>query len=156
MLRTLTASCGDCGITGDIIDMELFRCFPDSPSHVTYRARLQGTLETDSDSLISLIEMWVSNGAYIGVTGLHTTVDTKCSVKISSFSGEECLIIPDSTSGPNAGTTDSTTDSSGNTTGPGIVAGVVTVVVILIIAISMIVVLLILKYRHRGDPKKIK
>ena len=75
MLNQLTASCADCGITNDIIDKELFRCFPDSPSHVTYRARLQGTSETDSGSLISLIEKWVSNGADIGVTGLHMTVD---------------------------------------------------------------------------------
>ena len=96
MLNQLTASCPDCGINIDIVDKELFRCFSDSPSHVTYRARLQGTSETDSGSLISLIEKWVSNGADIGVTGLHMTVDTKCSVEVSVE--EECLgIIPAST-----------------------------------------------------------
>ena len=170
MLNQLTTSCPKYGITNDI---ELFRCFPDSHSHVTYRARLQGTSETDSGSLISLIEKWVSNGADIGVTGLHMTVDTKCSVEVSSFSEEECLkIVPtstpdptpsrklsvDSTPGPNAGPTDPTTDSAGNTISPGITGGIVTVLVILIIALSttcIIIVVLILKYR-RGDTKKIK
>ena len=114
MLNQLTTSCG---ITNDVIDKELFHCFPDSPS---YRARLQGTSETDSGSLISLIEKWVSNGADIGVTELHMTVGTKCSVEVSSFSEEECLgiilasipdatqsrkFIVDSTSGPNSGLT---------------------------------------------------
>ena len=148
MLNQLTASCPDCGITSDIIDKEVFRCFPDSSSHVTYRARLQGTSETDSGSLISLIEKWVSNGADIGVTGLHMTVDTKCSVEISSFNEGECLEIPNSTPPPNAGPTD-----SANNTG-AIIGGIVAI--ILIIALSLIiVVVLILKYRHR-DSKKIK
>ena len=151
VLNKLTTSCTDCGITNDIIDKELFHCFPDSHSHVTYRARLQGTSETDSGSLISLIEKWVSNGGDIGVTGLHMTVDTKCSVEVSSFSEGESLdeIIPtstpdptpsrkfnvDSTPGPNAGPTDSTSDSTGNTISPGpIIGGIVAVLVILIIA----------------------
>ena len=70
VLRVLTSSCADCGITSDIIDMQSFRCFPDSPSHVTYRARLQGTSEIDSGLPISLIEDWVRGGADIVVTGL--------------------------------------------------------------------------------------
>ena len=178
MVRKLTASCPDCGITSDIIDMQSFRCFPDSPSHVTYRARIQGTSETDSGSLISLLEKWVRGGADIIVTGLIMTVDTKCSAEVSSFSEEECLeiilvstpgptpsrkFIVDSTPGPNDGptdsNTDSTTDSAGNTISPGpIIGGIVAVLVILIIALSttcIIVVVLILKYR-RGDSKKIK
>ena len=101
VLRILTSSCGDCGITGDIIDMQSFACFPESPSHVTYRARLQGTPDTDSGSLISLIECWVDDGASIVVTGLLMKVDSKCSVQISSFNEGECSeIIPASTPDP--------------------------------------------------------
>ena len=176
MLNKLTTSCPDCDITDDIIDKEFFRCFRDSPSHVTYRARLQGTSETDSGLLISLIEKWVSNGADSVVTGLHTTVDTKCSVEISSFREGECLeIVPastpdptpsrkstvDSTPGPIVidGPTDSNTDSAGNTVSAGpIIGGIVAVLVILIIAISttcIIIVVLTLKYRH-GRPQKLK
>ena len=169
MLNQLTASCTDCGITNDVIDKEFVSCFPESPSHVTYRARLQGTSETDSGSLISLIEKWVSDGATIVVTGLLMKVDSKCSVEISSFNEGECSETPktvpgptpslkfnvDSTPGANAGPTDSTANSADNTVSPGaIIGGIVAVLVILIIAISVIIVM-ILKYR-RGDPKKLR
>ena len=143
VLRVLTSSCADCGITSDIIDMQSFSCFPDSPSHVTYRARLQGTSEIDSVSLISLIEEWVRGGADIIVTGLLMKINSKCSVRISSFSEGEC-----------SETTDTTTESDGNTVSPGAIIGGVVAAVILIIAI-MIMVVLILKYRH-GNSKKAK
>ena len=171
MVRKLTSSCPECGITSDIIDMQSFSCFPESPSRVTYRARLQGTSETDSSSLISLIERWVDDGATIVVIGLLMKVDSKCSVQISSFNEGECFETPetvpdptpspkynvDSTPGANAGPTDSTTDAAGNTISPGpIIGGIVAVLVIFIVPISLIiVVVLILKYRC-GDPKKIK
>ena len=156
VVRILSSSCTDCDITSDIIDMELFACF--SESHVTYRARLQGTSETESSSLISLIEKWVDNNPNIGIAGLLIKVDSKCSVEISSFDEGECsetIKNPVSTPGPNDGFTDSTSDSTGNTISPGpIIGGIVAVLVILIIAISVIIVM-ILKYR-RGDLKKIK
>ena len=168
VVRILSASCADCDITSDIIDMELFACF--SESHVTYRAKLEGTSETDSSSLISLIEDWVVSKANIGVSGLLMKVDANCSVEISSFSEGECseiIEIPNPTStpninvgstpGPNTLPTDSTTDSAGNTVSPGaIIGGIVAVLISLIIAISMIiVVVLVLKYRH-AKPQKIK
>ena len=57
---------------------------------MTYRARLEGTSETDSGSLISLIEQWVRGGASVIVTGVLMTVDSDCSVAISSLSEPEC------------------------------------------------------------------
>ena len=140
VLRVLTSSCTDCGITSDIIDMQSFRCFPDSPSHVTYRARLEGTSGIDSSSLISLIEDWVRGGADIVVTGLLMKINSKCSVQISSLSEGEC-----------SETTDTKTESAGNTISPGAIIGGV-VAVILLIAI-MIMVVLILKYRHGNSEK---
>ena len=138
VLEELTDSCSDCGITNDVIDKQSFSCFPESPTYVTYRARLGGTSETDSGSLISLIEEWVSGGASIIVTGVLMTVDSECSVAISSLSEGECL----------------TSDSSGcscSDTG-AIIAGVV--VIILIIAITIIIIavvaLMIVKHRYRG------
>ena len=90
VLKELSASCAECGITDDIINKQSFACSPESPTYVTYRARLEGTSETDSGSLISLIEEWVSGGASIIVTGVLMTVDTKFSVAISSLSEGEC------------------------------------------------------------------
>ena len=134
VLEELTSSCSDCGITNDIIDKQSFSCFSESPTYVTYRARLEGTSETDSGSLISLIEEWVSGGASIIVTGVLMTVDSECSVAISSLSEGECL----------------TSDNSCSDTG-AIIAGVV--VIIFIIAITVIIVavvaLMIVKHHYR-------
>ena len=136
ILEELTGSCAECGITSDIIDRQSFVCYPESPTHVTYRARLEGTSETDSGSLISLIEDWVSGGAGIIVTGVLMTVDSECSVAISSLTEGECF----------SSTTSSSQSSSDNTA--AIIGGVV-VAAFLIIAITVIaVVALILKYRH--------
>ena len=90
VLEELTESCAECGISSDIIDRESFACFPESPTHVTFRARLGGSSETDSGSLISLLESWVSGGATIIVSGVLMTVDAECSVAISSLSEGEC------------------------------------------------------------------
>ena len=136
MLEELANVCPRCGITNDVIDKQLFACFSESPTYVTYRARLEGTSETDSGSLISLIEEWVSGGASITVTGVLMTVDSECSVAISSLSEGECL------------TSDNSASSSSDT--GAIIAGVV--VIILIIAITIIIIavvtLMIVKHRH--------
>ena len=151
VLEHLTDSCAGCGITSDIIDRQSFACFSESPTHVTYRARLEGTSETDSDSLISLVEKWVfSSEASIIVTGVLMTVDSKCSVAVSSLSEGECFpLITDSTidtEGPSS--TDQTSSDS-----VAVIGGVVAVVIVLIIAITIIViviVVLVMKNR-RGD-----
>ena len=62
--EVLNDSC-QCQITADSIDEESFACSEDSSNYVTYRARLNGTSEQDSASLISLIEDWVATGPTI-------------------------------------------------------------------------------------------
>ena len=134
MLEELTDMCSRCGITNDVIDKQLFACFSESPTYVTYRARLEGTSETDSGSLISLIEEWVSGGASIIVAGVLMTVDSKCSVAISSLSEGECLTSDNSA-------------SSCSDTGP-IIAGVVVIILIIAVIIVAVVALMIVKHRH--------
>ena len=129
VLEVLKISCLDCGITNDLIDEQKFSCFPESPTYVTYRARLEGTSETDSGSLISLIEEWVSGGASITVTGVLMTVDSECSVAISSLSEGECL------------TSDNTMII--------ITVAVAAIVGIMVIAIIVIVAAVIVRHRHR-------
>ena len=91
-------------------DIQSFSCFPESLKSVTYRARLlESTSETHSDSLISLIEEWVSGGASVIVTGVQITVDSECSVVISSLNEGEC-------SPTQPPTTDNTTDTELPTT----------------------------------------
>ena len=130
ILEELTASCAECGITNDIIDKQSFACFPESPTYVTYRARLEGTSETDSGSLISQIEEWVSGGASIIVTGVLMTVDSECSVAISSFNEGECS----STQPPEIDSASESTNSA------AIIGGVVAVFLILSVALTVIVV----------------
>ena len=138
VLKQLTASCAECGISSDIIDEQSFACFPESPTHVTFRARLGGSSETDSGSLISLLESWVSGGATIIVTGVLMTVDAECSVAISSLSEGECSMTK---------TAQSSTDNTA-----AVIGGVVAVILIIAITIIIIaIVALIMKSRRHGD-----
>ena len=133
----LTDSCGDCGITSDIIDRETqsFSCYPESPTYVTYRARLEGTSEIDSGSLLSLIEDWVEYGASVIVGKVLMTVDKKCPVAISSLGERECLLP-----------TETPTTTADNA---AIIVGTVAVVIVLIVTIALIITIaLVLKHRR--------
>ena len=166
VLEQLRDTCAECAITSDIIDRESFMCYPESPTYVTYRARLEGTSETDSGSLISLIEKWVfSSEASIIVTGVLMTVDSECSVAISSLSEGECSPTqpptPDRIPETQTPTMDNTTASEdlssakNNTASDNIAAiiGVIAVVIVLIIAIMItviVIVVVVMKDRHGG------
>ena len=147
VLKQLTVSCIECNIISLVIDTPSFACFTESPTSVTYRARLRSTSETDSDSLISLIEEWVSGGASIVVTGVLMTVDSKCSVAISSLSEGECqphttnpitdseVTTPDSS--------DPVTDSTSTTDNTAAIIGGSVVAVVLIITVAVTITFLL-------------
>ena len=158
-----------------MIDKQSFACFDESPKHVTYRARLEGTSEMDSGSLISLLEQWVRGGDSIIVTGVLMTVDSECSVAISSLSEGECSPTQPPNTDPTPSST-TTTPTDPITTAPGIpdpsvevtineedrstgkssssntvaiIGGIVPIVIVLIIAITIVAIIaLILKSRH--------
>ena len=174
IVEQLMTSCTEC--SSNIIDKKSFSCFDESPKHVTYRARLEGTSETDSGSLISLIEQWVRGGASIIVTGVLMTVDSECSVAISSLSEGECSPTqpPDTDPTPSSTTTtptdptttvpgipdpsvevtsneeESSTGKSSSSNTVAIIGGAVAVIIVLIIAITVVIVVLLLKSR-RGE-----
>ena len=161
VVKQLQTSCGEC--VPEMIDNQFFVCYPESPSHVTYRARLKGTSERGSDSLISLIEDWVSGGPGVIVTGVLMTVDSHCSVAISSLSEEECsphshptdsISITDPSTTVNGPTAAKGSDDEGTATAI-IGGGVVAIVIVLIIAITIAIVVaayLVLKNR-RAEQK---
>ena len=97
VIDNLNASCAECDITTDIIDKQFFFCNPETPTYVTYSARLEGTSETDSGSLISLIEEWVRNGTSIIMAGVEMTVNSECSVAISYLTEKDCFPTTEST-----------------------------------------------------------
>ena len=74
MMDALTTSCSNCAITSSRIDQQSFTCDSESPTYVTYRARLEGTSETDSGSLIPLIEAWTRSGPNITAGGERLSV----------------------------------------------------------------------------------
>jgi hypothetical protein len=149
VLELLMGSCLECDI--DIIDKHSFSCFPDSPSFVTYRARLEGTSERASGSLVSLIENWVKGGqASVIVTGVLLRVDSQCSVAITHLSEGQCVpTLPPTT-------TDHTTTSGSDT---ATLIGGATVAVVFIIAITIgitvtVIAFLVLRNRHLGNTMR--
>ena len=138
VLDELTVSCAECGIGSDSINRQSFACFTESPTHVTLRARLGGSSETDSGSLISLLESWVSGGATIIVTEILMTVDAECSVAISSLSEKECLA-------------DQATTSSSSSSTSAIIGGVVAVVLIITIALTVFGIAALVIWKRRRN-----
>ena len=59
---------------------------------MTYRARIEEISQTDSGSLVALIQEWVDGGPGIIVTGVLLTAaaDSECVVAVSSLNEGEC------------------------------------------------------------------
>ena len=138
-MEQLISSCTDCN---DIIDMQSLDC--GSESVIIYRARLEGTSQRDSGSLISVIETWVTSGPSFIVTELLMTVDSQCTVVISSLSdhGDCTQTITDTTA------SSSSSDSTSSDTA-AIIGGVVAVVIV--VGIVIIVALVIKSCQTHGD-----
>ena len=114
-----------------------FLCFPSSPNAVTYRAELHGTLKASVPDLIEDITQWLSSGASISVQFQLLTIDSSCSVAISSFNENECMATGTATNEPST----------------GVVIGVaIGVIVAIAVAITIIIlVIVILHHKNRRD-----
>ena len=159
VVKELKLSCSECG--PEMIDNQLFVCYPESPSFLTYRARLEGTSETDSGSLVSLIEAWArGGGASLILTGVQMSLDSSCAVAISSLNEPECspshtpTAISPSTDMP---AVERSSDEEPAQVSDAIIGGVVAVVIALIITIAVItIIILVLRNRHgEVSPKNI-
>ena len=136
VLLKLMELCRVCGVTDDIINMTSLDC--GSESVIVYRARLEGTSQTDSGSLISLIEDWVNTAPRVLVRDVLMKVDSGCSVAISSLNEEsECS---NAITQPPVAITSS--GSSSVTTSLSTVTGVAAAILIIIIVLVSIIVLL--------------
>ena len=169
-MEKLSALCPDCGVTQAIIDKQAFLCYPESPSYVTYRARLEGTSEVESGLLISLIGQCVGDGSGIIVKEVVMKVDPKCSVAISDLGEEECIpVLPiilmptpiptismevtNDVNEPTVGGQDDHPKTSTLTT----TIGVIVVVVVLIITIgTTIIIIAVLVLRNRRAAYSLK
>ena len=170
VVEKLRALCPDCGVTQAIIDKQAFLCYPESPSYVTYRAKLEGTSEVESGRLISLIGQWVADGSGIIVNGVVMKVDPKCSVAISDLGEEECIpvhpivLMPTPISTISMEVTNDVNERtvSGQDDQPKTLTltttiGVIVVVVVLIITIATtIVIIAVLVLRNRRATYSLK
>ena len=170
-MEVLQASCGEC-VSEMVIDNHFFVCYPESPSHVTYRARLEGTSERESGSLISLIEEWVRGGASVIVTGVLMTVDPDCSVAISSLSEGECSAATTSTTTTTIDTTDplsvadistvaegvgdKNSDNESDTITPIIAGAVVAIVIVVLIIVVTVFAIVFLVLKNRSGELSLK
>ena len=145
LLSHLLESCIECG---DTIDQPVFVCHRDSPKHITYRARLEGTSERDSGSLVSLIMKWVSKGETIIVSGILMKVDTECLVAIKSLHEGECSLAP--TSQVASSSTQLPTSGS-RTTASTIVVGVLVPSILITLTVSITVVTICVLKRNRQN-----
>ena len=151
VLDELSITCSDCG---DVtIDEQSFSCFRESPTHVTYRARIEGNSKTNSSHLVSLIEKWVrSGGARIIVTQIQLTVDPHCSVAIPSLTTDwECEPVDRE---PAITMTIGPTEKS-PTNNTGLIGGFVAVIIVLILIITAVVVAIVI-VRHQQKKKSRK
>ena len=169
-MEKLSALCPDCGVSEADIDKQSFSCYPESPSYVTYRARLEGTYETESGHLISLIEQWIGDGAGVIVNEVLMKVDPKCSVVISDLGEKECISVHpivlvltpiptvsmEVTNDVNEPTVSGRDDKPQSSTLPTTI-GVIVVVVVLIITIgTTIIIIAVLVLRNRRAAYSLK
>ena len=160
VVEKVVSLCPDCGFTDDSIGKLSFSCYPNTLSFVTYRARFEGTSQTDSDHFISLIEQWVSDGASVIVTGVLMKVDSKCLVEISDLSEDKCImkpvfIAPTPVSRPTTlVTTESTPSGQDDPQSLTIiltVIGVIMIVLGVIIAITATIIAVLVSRNHRAE-----
>ena len=137
MVEELREQC-QCDFQEDGIANAGFRCFPESPAAVTFRAKISESLSLSATQLVSVLEAWVSSGDMVLVQTQLLSVDNSCAAFISSFSEEECI-------------RPSTPASGTNTT---LVSVVVPVVIVLVIAaIAVLIALLVFRRRMKKKDK---
>ncbi len=95
--------------------------------------------------LLQYVEDWLSSTSLLPVQLQLLSVDSSCSVAVSSSTEGEC----------NAANAGGSGESSSASAVIGIVAGVLTAVVVLVIIVALIVILALV-YRHRYSTINIK
>ncbi len=141
VVRELRSRC-QCEFTSDKITGGGFRCFPDSPQHVTYRGTIHGTPLASTSQLLVNLEEWILSGTSISIQAQLLSPDVTCAVSISSRDEDECRPQLSST---DPSTDPSTVPSAEPSTFPTtwIVVGVVVAMVVGIVVMIVMVVFLI-------------
>lgn len=135
--------CPSCSLTSNHITSAVFRCFPESPQAVTFRAHLHATSSTSSLTLLGHIRAWVDQGGVIPVNVVLTSLDGSCPLLISSLGDVECK-EESSSLGAMSGV-------SVVLLGAGVAVGCVLLVLLVAVVLSAVLVLS-LRRRHLCVP----
>ena len=111
-----------------------FRCFPESPTAVTFRAEISESPSLPATQLVGFLEAWVSSGSVVLVQAQLLNVDTTCATIIDSFSEEECRPV-----------------TSGTGVNVALVSAVVPLVIMLILVIIILTALLVFQKHKKKD-----
>ncbi len=141
-----------CDFEADLISSAGFRCFPESPTVVTFRAVMTGSPQVSAPELATLLEDWTSSGAFLMIQAQLLSADGSCAFAISSFGERECnLLIPDTTVlvfEPSA-----ETPSGISTTVIGSVIAVAVFAILLVVTVTMGLLMLVIVKRRRTSFK---
>ena len=140
VLNELSNSC-QCQITADNIDQEQLPCFVESSNYVTYQARLGGTPEQDSGSLVSLIDSWVSSGPTILVQGMFMKLGEDCTTTVSDLSSGVC-------------SAEAQTNTASTTSDVALTVGIAIAAAIVVILMALVVIAIVYcSARHRRNRR---
>ena len=128
-----------CGFTTQHLSDSEFQCFADL-DEVTFRAKINGTVNAASSEIIGYIEVWVEGEITIRVQSVRLSIDSTCyPVAIVSYADPRCM----------AGSPQSTTQSDNTAAIIGEVVVAVVLIIAIVVAITIIViVILVLKNRR--------
>ena len=142
-----------CNFEADLISSAGFRCFPQSPTAVTFRALMTGSPQATAQELAIFLGDWISSGAFLTIQAQLLSVDGSCAITISSFGESECNPVEETPATSTGTTTPSSSPSGVSVTVIGSVAAVaVLVVLVVIVILSLIVVTLKRKKRYSFKP----
>ena len=120
-----------------------FRCFPESPTAVTFRAEFTETNQSQALQLSDFLKQWVHGALIILVQAQPLKVNNACAVIITSFDEGECEVEATTTVFATASPAPSGSNAS-------LVGGVVgAVVVFTVVAIAVLVALLVFWKRRK-------
>lgn len=129
-----------CSITVERITNAGFRCFPQSPQAVTYRARLHGTPQASVSELLSLVKAWIVSDASIVVQAQLLSPDKNCMVAITSPNEDECQL-------------DESSEPTGMHVGAIIGGTIGLFAVITVIVVASVVIIVALVRNHQRNHK---
>lgn len=80
----------ECSFPNINIYRPIFKCFANSPNHVTFRAYIILFSDFTVDYTVDIVEEWVKSQTSVTILGEAVRIDNKCPVVISTLDDPEC------------------------------------------------------------------